>query len=235
MGNPRIEFINKSTVLKDRQVEAVIPALQTQVSRDFNSAWGLDADLSFSHKHKPTPHTWWVGIFDDSNQADILGFHDLTDEGLPLAKVFARTSIKSGSQWTVTVSHELLETITDPDGNLFARSHPDRGHLYPYEVCDPCEDDKYGYKIRGILVSDFIYPTWFESFHKEGSTQFDHCNRIRGPFQKLPLGALNPFDIRPHRARRKRLSRARRNDNRTKLRETPREEWCISSLLRDIF
>jgi hypothetical protein len=34
------------------------------------------------------PKTWLIGVFDNSDQAGVLGYHDLTEDGLPLAKVF---------------------------------------------------------------------------------------------------------------------------------------------------
>jgi len=47
------------------------------------------------------------------------------------------------------------------------------GVLYAYEVCDACQAKEFGYRIDGTLVSDFVYPAWFESFRKKGSTQFE--------------------------------------------------------------
>jgi hypothetical protein len=66
------------------------------------------------------------------------------------------------------------------------------GILYAYEVCDACEDDSFGYQIDNILLSDFVYPSWFESFRAEGSTQFDRMNTIQAPLQLLaaPLTLL---------------------------------------------
>jgi len=39
MADIKIAIINASTVLTDAQVSAAVPALQTQVSRDFAAAW----------------------------------------------------------------------------------------------------------------------------------------------------------------------------------------------------
>jgi hypothetical protein len=30
------------------------------------------------------------------------------------------------------------------------------GHFWAGEVCDPVEDDQYGYEINGVLVTDFV-------------------------------------------------------------------------------
>ena len=66
--------------------------------------------------------------------------------------------------------------------------------LYAYEVCDACEADSAGYNIDGSLVSDFVYPAWFESFRKPGSAQFDYRSLIKQPFQLLEDGYISQFD-----------------------------------------
>jgi len=198
MANIKIAVINASTVLKDSDVKAVVPALQTQVHRDFAAAWGIDADLTVVAKDsKPPAGSWWLVILDDSDQAGALGYHDLTGAGLPLGKVFAGSDLKLGYQWTVTASHELLEMLADPDINLtaFVESSDKAGVLYAYEVCDACEADEFGYKINGTLVSDFVYPAWFESFRKKSSTQFDHGKRIKKPFGLLKGGYIGVYDV----------------------------------------
>lgn len=199
MANTKISFINRCSVLTDDQVAAALPALQAQVHSDFYPAWGVDADLSFvGSDQQPAPGTWWLTVFDNSDIAGALGYHDLTTEGMPLGKIFAQTDLQTGSQWTVTASHELLEMLGDPDINLtvFVQDQ-DRpsGLLYAYEVCDACEADEFGYEIDGTLVSDFVYPAWFESFREPGSTQFDKQGAINAPFEILPGGYIGVFDV----------------------------------------
>jgi hypothetical protein len=36
----------------------------------------------------PAPDGWWLVFLDNSDQAGALAYHDLTNEGLPLSKVF---------------------------------------------------------------------------------------------------------------------------------------------------
>ncbi len=193
-----IAVINAGTVLTDADVKAAVPALQTQVSRDFLPAWGTDAHLTFVPKGaRPAPGAWWLVVLDNSDQAGALGYHDLTDQGLPLGKVFAGTDLAYGYQWTVTASHELLEMLADPDINLtvFVQSDATRGLIYMHEICDACEADDLGYRINGTLVSDFVYPAWFESFWSTGATQFDHAKKITKPFELLPGGYIGVFDV----------------------------------------
>ncbi len=230
MANHKVELINKSKVLDDDEIVSALPSLQTQVSRHFAPVWGIDAKLKLCHEKKPRPGAWWLVFLNDSHDAGVLGYHELTDEGFPLAKVFTRTTKKYGYDWSIAASHELLETLADPDLNLYARRHAARGLMYAYEVCDPCAPARFGYKIDHVLVSDFVYPTWFESFHKEGSVQFDHRNQIRRPFQKLSGGDINTLSARLHRTGHRGPGQARQGDSRKSRRETPRAEWRVSSL-----
>lgn len=198
MANIKVVVINESTVLKDDQVKSVLPALQTQVHRDFAPVWGIDADITFVPKgSQPPSGSWWLTIFDDSDQPSALGYHDVTNEGLPLGKVFAGTAMKFGANWTVTLSHELLEMLADPEINLTVFDQPDdtTGILYAYEVCDACEADQFGYQIDGVTLSDFVYPTWFEKSQAGRKVQFSHSNKIKNPFDLLTGGYIGIFDV----------------------------------------
>ena len=53
MPLPVIAISNASTCLTDAQVEAVLPALQKQVSDDFKAYWELDCTLTFLNNGQP--------------------------------------------------------------------------------------------------------------------------------------------------------------------------------------
>ena len=244
MSNIKIAVLNASTVLKDAEIRKAVPALQSQVHRDFAPAWGVDAGLTFLPKgSNPPADAWWLGILDNSDQAGALGYHDLTDQGLPLGKVFAGTDMQDGLEWTVTASHELLEMLVDPDINLAAYVEQPNGgmRLYAYEVCDPCEADEIGYQLDGTLVSDFVYPAWFESFRKPGSTQFDRQNRITEPFQLLSSGYISIFDCPSGNGwtqitgdrKAHRYSMRPPVGSRRERRRTPREQWIRSEVKKE--
>lgn len=241
MSAIHIAVLNRSTVLTDAQVSAVVPALQTQVHRDWAPVWGSDADLSFvATGAQPPAGAWWLVVSDDSDQAGALGYHDLTNEGLPMGKVFARSDIDAGLQWTVTASHELLEMLGDPDINLAAYvfSSATAGRIYAYEVADACEADQYGYAIDGIQVSDFVFPAWFENFRKAGSTRFDYGNHINAPFQLLPGGYIGVFDINggsgwhqlTAESKPAQYTMRARVGSRRERRRTPRDQWLLSEV-----
>ena len=193
----KISVINACTVLSDAQIQAAVIDIQTQVTRDFAPRWGVGADIVFVPKRGiADPNSWQIPILDTSDEAGALGYHDMTAHGLPLGKVFAKTDILYGYSWTATLSHELLEMLVDPDCNrtVFIQNRKG-GKIYAYEVCDPCEADSQGYRIGSTLVSDFVFPQYFETTIKPGRTQMDQRGLITKPFQILSGGYLICYDI----------------------------------------
>jgi hypothetical protein len=173
MKEVRIQVINDSEHLKDDEIEGVLPVVQNQVHNDFAPVWGIDAVLEFvEKKRKPDLNTWWITFLDYARHAGEEGNHFLPKSGLPFGRVFVQSTKVVGQAWTSAFSHELLELRADPDTNLVASRGTTRNNSVwcAYEVCDPCSDDSYGYIIDGVLVSDFIHPTWFQSFHKDGGS-----------------------------------------------------------------
>ena len=201
-----IEFINLSpNNLKTVDAQAIVAALQIQVSRDFAPAWGIDAKLTLAppKQKTPTPGLWSIGFFDNADQAGALGYHDITAEGLPLGKVFVKTTLDAGDLVSVTASHELIEMLGDPGINLTAEFDDASGapaKFYAYELCDSCEDDSLGYGIgignfQTILVSDFVLPAYFQGFRKTGQGPFDFRGKIQQPFDILPGGYMGVLDL----------------------------------------
>lgn len=75
---PLINIFNAATsktVGDQADLEKVITALRIQVTRDFFPTWGLDAILNSAVDQHGA---WGIGIFDNSDQADALGYHELT-------------------------------------------------------------------------------------------------------------------------------------------------------------
>jgi hypothetical protein len=176
----KIAIQNASTVVSEHDVQTAVAAVQRQVTEHFTPAWSIDGALCWIPKGQPVPadHALVV-VLDDSDQASVLGFHDLQLNGMPQGKVFAHDDIKAGLSWTVTLSHEVLELLVDPDVNLAAQDSD--GSFFSYEVCDAVEDDSLGYRIDGVLVSDFVLPTWF-SPSTPTSEATSYRRNVFGPF-----------------------------------------------------
>jgi len=189
---PRIAVLNRSTVMQDAAVEKITAALQTQVDRDFAPVWGAGAQLQFVARKQGAPEAaWWLTVLDDSDQADALGYHDVTARGQPLGKAFAKSDLDAGYQPSVTISHELLEMLADPEINLCAQVG-DR--VYAYEVCDPCEADPFGYEIGGVRVSDFVTPSWFAPT-PVAAGPYDLRGHIHKPLALLAGGYLQYLEL----------------------------------------
>jgi hypothetical protein len=200
----QIAVINESTVVSDADAARAVAALQVQLDRDWYPIWGSTAKLLFvpkAHFGDPVLGYWQLIILDDSDQAGALGYHELTPDGLPLGKIFAKTDLDNGLSWTVTASHELLEMMADPTINLVAEQ--DVGltiNFWAYEVCDACEADANGYAVdlgdggAPVVVSDFVTREFFEQT-PAGTTPaaaaFDFQSKISAPFQILPGGYLS--------------------------------------------
>jgi len=190
MPIPVIAITNASTCLPDGQVEAVLPSLQKQVSNDFKAYWEQDCTLAFLAKDDSLAHGWWqIVVSDNPDQAGALGYHELTSQGAPLGKVFAKLDLQSGSEWTVTLSHELLEMLADPWINWCAMGNDSK--IYALEVCDAVEADELGYEIDGVQVSDFITPAWYEP---TSADRLDFKQHVSKELELARGGYISIFD-----------------------------------------
>ena len=180
---PDIAIINASTVVTDADAQAMMAAVQTQVTRDFGPAWRTNANLHLvPHGAKPPKAMWWIALLDNADQAGALGYHDITAQGLPLGKVFAKTSIQFGEPVSVVLSHEVLEMLADPWINMCAQG--DGEVFYAREVCDPVEADQY--EINGELVSNFVLGAYFHLLPHVAP--FDWMARLQGPMPTMTQG-----------------------------------------------
>lgn len=187
---PTIAILNRTTILGDHDFPAVVLALQKQVSGDFAPFWRRDAILVFVGKTQtPPPGAWQVVVADTIAMAGALGYHDFTLTGLPISKVAAKTQGK----WTVTLSHEVLEMLGDPDivRAAFVQTSPFRALVYAYENCDPVEDDRFGYDIDGVTLSDFVTEEWFEPGRT--GVKFSFRDTVKRPLTLAPGGYISIY------------------------------------------
>jgi hypothetical protein len=189
---PQIAVINESTAISDADVQHMLPAFDQQWNQDLRPVWGVDAaTFTFVPQGQtPAAGTWWVVFLDDSDQANALAYHDLTDEGLPISKVFVKTIQADNASVSVGATHEICEMAVDPWLN--SAYQDSQGVFWAGEVCDPVEDDQYGYTIAGVLVTDFVTPNWFGHQHAQGA--IDLKGHSKAPFEVLTGGYAQKFD-----------------------------------------
>ena len=182
-GIPKIACFNKATVALGVNFDALIAAMQVFVDKYVAPVWGTPAKLV---KSKGFVKGAWAMVFlDDADQPGALAYHDLTPDGLPQSKVFVKTTLENNDLVSVSASHELVEMLVDPAINLMSTG-PDPKVFYAYESADPVE--ALSFPVNGIAMSDFVYPAYFEAFHKPGSVQFDRLKKVKKPFQILSGG-----------------------------------------------
>ena len=195
----RVAVINDSKTVKEDEVKAAVSALQTQIHEHFAPIWGTDAELTLVSKNSAPPPASWQVVIRDESAYDAPSWHWLTSEGLPLAEVFVKKARELNLPWTLAASHELLEMLANPVTKLaYFREGADirKGILFNLQVCDPCRSTEFAYNINGTLVSDFVFPAWFESVAKPEAGKFDYGNHIKAPFQILPGGKAYIFEVR---------------------------------------
>jgi len=192
---PQLAVMNESTAINDATVQQMLPAFEEQWNNDLGPIWGLDtATFTFVPADQmPLAGSWWVVFLDNSDQAGALAYHDLTNEGLPISKVFVKTLQDDNASVSVGATHEICEMAVDPWLNS-AYQDP-LGVFWAGEVCDPVESDQYGYEIGGTLVSDFITPNWFAHQHAQGAIDFK--GHVQAAFEVLSGAYAQKFD--PHR------------------------------------
>jgi hypothetical protein len=193
--NIQVAVVNESTVCTDDEVAEIVAALQRQVTDHFCPTWGIAADLTaVPQGEAPAAEAWVLGVFDDSDQAGALGYHDLTPELHPVSKAFAATDKKFGAAVSVTCSHELLEMLGDAYINTTALD-PRTGRLYAYENADAVEADELGYEIDGTLVSDFVLPQFFDPQHAGKGQPLSFEGNVHEPFSLAKGGYLSFLDL----------------------------------------
>jgi hypothetical protein len=180
---PTVACFNRATVPLGVGFDALIKAMQVFVDQHVAPVWGTPAKLVKTTDFKKG--AWAMVFLDDADAPGALAYHDLTPGGLPISKVFVKTTLENHDLVSVSASHELVEMLVDPAINLMTTG-PDSKTIYAYESADPVE--ALSFPVRGIQMTDFVYPSYFESFRKPGSVKFDAMGKVDKPFQILKDG-----------------------------------------------
>ena len=194
---PIIAIYSHTGLIPAKFIQAWVPAAQLAISRDFAPHWS-DAKLVYVPPGGSISVDWWqLVIFDHSDQADSLGYHDTTTAGMPIGKVFALDCIQDKQNWNVTGTHELEEMIGDPKIDQVVQVVQD-GITWEYarETCDAPEDDHWGQRVGGHLASNAVTPAWFDLNGKPPYTIYP-CAQITAPFMLADGGYIGRREVAP--------------------------------------
>jgi hypothetical protein len=167
--------------ISDEQLHEAIRAINRQLAEDYTPYWSIQARLRVEGESGDKPRKQnlvdmrgdaVLYLWDQVDVEDALGYHDTNHRGIPCGYVFTELSKKLKENWTVTLSHEALELVGDPEVNLLvAGPHPDpqekgRTVYHWFEMCDAVQGEAYA--IDGIEVSNFVLPLYFTSGEEKG-------------------------------------------------------------------
>jgi hypothetical protein len=131
-------------------------------------------------------------LWNKADVEDAIGYHEINHRGIPYGFVFTEIAKQLEEPWSVTLSHEALELIGDPEVNLLVMGpHPkQRGRdvFHWYEMCDAVQDERY--EIDGIALSNFVLPLYFTGGDEIGGRN-DFLGRAHGG-QTLRSFGVNP-------------------------------------------
>jgi len=195
-----IGLVDATGYVNPELVQAAAMALNIQVLRDLPQFWDVQATVMYLPDPQRIPVGVWPVLLVASLPPGEGGFH-LDQQNQPYAKVLANPANDS---WTIAASHEILEMLVDPYGNrlqparsiqvIGGRIEDGPGEFdYLVEICDPCEHDLFAYGIRGIAVSDFITPRYYDPMTSLG-VRYSFTGSIQAPRQVLPGGYISWID-----------------------------------------
>jgi hypothetical protein len=200
----RITVVNLSKKLSDNEVRKVLNAIQVQVTEHFTQEWNNNALLELVPSAAAernvvvdgitTPTVYLGDSVDDSHTGaeNIKGFHDQNAQSQPYGFVYLDVCKKYGEDWSITLSHEILEMLVDPDA-VMRVDDPRTAHhgdSYALEVCDPTQADSY--LIGNVRVCNFVTRRFFGLHGKLKGMNYLDLPQVQ--FMPRPKGYTQLFD-----------------------------------------
>ncbi len=177
-----IGVVSQSKQLTFSQVGDICAAVDEQLSLDVFPIWGRRTHVAAFKDVKSIPVGYWPAlIMDDIKEPGAAGYHSDKNNQ---PTIFVQYD---GEDTALTLSHECVETPPDPFGNrLISVVHPTLGAIRVLcEICDPPEE--VSYLKKGIKVSDFITPEWYDAKATPG-VRYSFTGSVKEPLTLLPGG-----------------------------------------------
>jgi len=90
---PTIACFNNATVALGTDFDHLIAAMQEYIDKHVAPIWGTPAKLIKTAGFQSG--AWAMAFLDDADQPGALAYHDLTPDGLPVGKVFVKTTLSN--------------------------------------------------------------------------------------------------------------------------------------------
>lgn len=177
----RLSINDYSSVLDVSEIEECLAAIRGQAS-EMCYAWGLDRPTI--GRHLEGKNVVNIDLLDDPDIDNALGYH-WWEEKRPKARVFAKLCEQYGLDWKTTLSHEVLELVLNP--TIMSSVQIGAGFFTAMEACDAVQDEEHGEMRDGHLLSNWLYPSWFDPY---GEGPFDKMEYLDAPLTLLPGGYI---------------------------------------------
>ncbi|MDB0573872.1 hypothetical protein LBW59_24320 [Ralstonia solanacearum] len=202
----RLVIGNLSSV-SDGALSAALAAIQIQINRDFQPEWGATTILASQRMKSPQSPVQidaaqdaiiYLGdkAQDPSDGIDgLFGHHALTNPGVPFGFVFLDACAQRNLDWSVILSHEILELLADPNAITRVVGPDPKNPRAPdvsfeLEVCDATEMDCYS--VGTVKVSNFVTQRYFGRNGRSAATNI--CRLPLAPFSARPGGYAQYHD-----------------------------------------
>lgn len=205
-----ISIINHTNgQITDEQVQLAIRGINRQIKDDFEPYWSFGARLRLEGRSGTQPSKLDLSdmrgdaviyLWNQTDVEDALGYHEANNRGIPYGFVFTELSRQLGENWTVTLSHEALELIGDPEANLLVQgphpADPNRTVFHWFEMSDAVQAETY--VVDEIEVSNFVLPLYFTGGEELGGRNDflgrAHAGKTLQSFGINPGGYVGFFD-----------------------------------------
>ncbi|MCF8209385.1 MAG: hypothetical protein K9K38_08295 [Rhodoferax sp.] len=204
-----ISLLNRSKTVTDARAQEVVRAINRQLKEDFEPYWSFGGSLrlegSSGKRTRMKSQADMRGdavmyLVDGSSAATATGWHHANYRDIPFGIVFLDLCTQIEEDWSITLSHETLELVGDPQCNLLVQgNHPfDRRRrvFHLFEMCDAVQAENYC--IDGVAVSNFVLPSYFSLGEQEGKRNdflgTRHNGKTLASFGMNPGAYINIFD-----------------------------------------
>lgn len=195
--------------IDDTVLNNALAAISTQISQDFGAEWNVSAALSSQRVTLTGPFVEFDAATDSiiylgnssqdstSGVNKVLGYHCQNHAQLAYGFVYLDACAQANEDWSITLSHEVLELLADPSA-IATTPGPDPTNNSPeadpvnffLEVCDPTQGD--WYSINGVKVSNYVNKSYFNK--PGGKPQTNRMNLTLPPFGARPGGHATYLD-----------------------------------------
>lgn len=192
-----VAVIDKTGKIPLNVLERAVAAFQTQVSRDLYPVYGVDARIMACQNEYDAPaDAWFTWIVDIMDTEGLNGYHYVDNipgkivgtgvkgyaVGTASGKPFGL--VKYTPNWTITVSHEIIEKLVNPylDKQVLQVDVDKDGVANEdllMEIADPVQAN--AYYIDTISVTNFVYPEYYTDAVAIAGRKYDHVGVISSP------------------------------------------------------